>query len=341
MPKYIFLDTSVFAGQQYNFESVALTSFIEVAKDKGLKLLLPAPTSSEVERQIKSRSDEAMKALEDARRRAPFLKKLKYWSEKSEFQSPEWEVRRIAIQEWKGFLSKLNTVPLGYEGIKLEKMMNWYDTIRAPFREGKKRKEFPDAFAIESLALFAAKEQTSIAVVSEDQDFKHACEYFGSLLYFPSLPRLIEIFISQKTSFEFCHNLIKQNIEELDKAVSDQVDSLSFYSDDSEIELRESEIETVTLSDTQIVAIGDSDCIVVFNATMDVKHTFDYLILEGEHADQPHWESDYFRQQAEISGTVKVQIHKAEMPPLTTSFIELDQEEIRVSAPYHNWYRRY
>ena len=104
LPQSIFLDTSVFAGQQYNFGSIALSSFVEVAKEKGLSLLLPAPTESEIERQIKSRSDEALKALEEARRKAPFLKKWKHWPEKPASEHPEWEVKSIAVQEWREFL---------------------------------------------------------------------------------------------------------------------------------------------------------------------------------------------------------------------------------------------
>jgi hypothetical protein len=78
------------------------------------------------------------------------------------------------VTEWRSFLKQFTVVELGYEGIRLETVMSWYENIRAPFGEGKKRKEFPDAFAIASLAEFAERTETYVAVVSEDNDFKSA-----------------------------------------------------------------------------------------------------------------------------------------------------------------------
>jgi hypothetical protein len=40
---------------------------------------------------------------------------------------------------------------LNYEGMSVERVMDWYDRSAPPFREGKKRKEFPDAFVFAML----------------------------------------------------------------------------------------------------------------------------------------------------------------------------------------------
>jgi hypothetical protein len=79
VPTAVFLDTSVLAGQQYNFNSTAFASFIAVAKEKKLPLLLPDPTKREIMRQIAERSVAALRALEEARRRAPFLMKWQHF----------------------------------------------------------------------------------------------------------------------------------------------------------------------------------------------------------------------------------------------------------------------
>ncbi|MFM0348229.1 hypothetical protein, partial [Paraburkholderia sp. RL17-347-BIC-D] len=44
IPTVVFLDTSVLTGQQFNFASTALTTFLPAAQKAGLKLLLPDPT---------------------------------------------------------------------------------------------------------------------------------------------------------------------------------------------------------------------------------------------------------------------------------------------------------
>jgi len=59
--------------------------------------------------------------------------------------------------------------------LDVKRVMLWYEMTTAPFREGKKRKEFPDAFSA-MLKAYAAKEKLHVTVVSADPDFKAACQ---------------------------------------------------------------------------------------------------------------------------------------------------------------------
>jgi hypothetical protein len=79
VPNVIFVDTCVFDEQNYNFDSLALSSFIAAVKGHSFVLLLPDPIQREVNRHIKTRSLDALKALENAKRKAPFLSKWKSW----------------------------------------------------------------------------------------------------------------------------------------------------------------------------------------------------------------------------------------------------------------------
>ncbi|MBT2304204.1 DUF4935 domain-containing protein [Variovorax paradoxus] len=171
-PSAAFLDTSVFDGQQYNFASTALKTFIPAAKKAGLKLLLPDPTEREIRRHIHTRAREALEALDTARRRAPFLQKWSSFPKAARPSADNWEVTVVATDEWNAFLREFDVVKLGYEAIALKTVMDWYDRIAAPFGQGKKRKEFPDAFAVAILQAYAEKHGCFIAVVSEDPDFK-------------------------------------------------------------------------------------------------------------------------------------------------------------------------
>src|SRR6266478_4174600 len=209
-PTAVFLDTSVLAGQQYNFESTALKTFIPVAKSRSLKLLLPDPTEREVLRQIRERSQEALTALDEARRKAPFLAKWRHYPQRSGW--PDWEVRRLATDEWKAFLANFSLIRLGYGDTKIEQIMDWYDSILPPFREGKKRKEFPDAFAISILEAYARTTGCVVAVVSDDSDLKFACDRLHSLLYFQSLPALTELLLADPLRIEALRTAITQDL---------------------------------------------------------------------------------------------------------------------------------
>jgi hypothetical protein len=49
IPTAVFLDTSILDAQNYNVSSVALTSLVNLSKDKKLQLILPDPTKREVQ----------------------------------------------------------------------------------------------------------------------------------------------------------------------------------------------------------------------------------------------------------------------------------------------------
>jgi hypothetical protein len=72
VPSAVFLDTSIFDGQQYNLESTALTTFVPACRQHRLKLILPKPTEFEVTRHMADKSQEALNALEGCRRRRAF-----------------------------------------------------------------------------------------------------------------------------------------------------------------------------------------------------------------------------------------------------------------------------
>lgn len=93
MPTAVFLDTSIIGAQQFNFSSTALTTFAPVCKKQSMKLLLPDPTEREIRRQIKNRSQEAFEALEEARRKVPFLGK---WSALA--SSPRLKTEALKVQ---------------------------------------------------------------------------------------------------------------------------------------------------------------------------------------------------------------------------------------------------
>ena len=71
----VFIDTSVLRGNHYNFASPQVSSFVAIAKAKGLKLLLPKPTSDEIERHISEGAKETVEQLRSVFRKSLFLKK--------------------------------------------------------------------------------------------------------------------------------------------------------------------------------------------------------------------------------------------------------------------------
>jgi hypothetical protein len=338
-PTAFFLDTSVLDGQQYNFASAAFSVFVPIAPERKLLLLLPDPTKREVMRHIAERSADALRALADARRRAPFLSKWSQFPKASENQwHTNWEVNRIATSEWETFLKQFAIEELDYKAVGLNVVMNWYEQVRPPFGSGKKRKEFPDAFAIAALAAYAEKTKTYVAVVAEDPDFKGACEYFPYLLYFPSLAALTEVLLADEKTVETVRELVLDHQSMLEEEALDEArNHLSFYVF-GEAEIDESDFGPISIEDVRVVGLGNREGTVAFEATLGYEVRLKREDGQDRYAyeeDRASWRPSRTTVEGEeaISGTAKMQISQDRTTIEKITFIELDNSEIEVSAP--------
>lgn len=337
LPTAVFLDTSVLAGQQYNFSSTALTTFIPLAKKHSLKLLLPEPTESEVVRQIRERSQEALKALEDARRRAPFLAKWKHFPPKQNTHMTDWEVMRIAKAEWSDFLENFDLLKLDYSAVNLKTVMHWYDRITPPFREGKKRKEFPDAFAIAIIEAHARKAGDTIAVVSEDTDMKLACDRFSSLLYFKSLPALTELLLSDSEKLDKIRASLLEDISALEEAAHEAVEGLEYYHTDRDYKIKRTKLHGVSIHDVRVVAIGAGECTLTFDCELEAEHLLEWN--EWDHyRDDYHEEEGWVIERSPFSGTAKVALDPKTGSISEVTYFDLETGDIEVQEnPRRRW----
>ncbi|WP_202729989.1 PIN domain-containing protein [Achromobacter xylosoxidans] len=337
LPTAVFLDTSVLAGQQYNFSSAALTTFIPLAKKHDLKLLLPEATESEVVRQIRERSQEALKALEDARRRAPFLSKWKHFPPKQTSYMTDWEVMRIAKTEWEEFLKNFNLIKLDYSTVNLKAVMHWYDHITPPFREGKKRKEFPDAFAIAILEAHARKTGNTIAVVSEDSDMKLACDRFSSLLYFKSLPTLTELLLSDSKKLDKIRESLLNDLSTIEKAATEAADELDYYHSDRGYKVKRTKLHGVSVDDVRVVGIGAGECTITFDGELEAEHLLEWN--EWDHyGDDYHEEEAWVIESSPLSGTAKVTLDPKTGAISDVSYFDLETGDIEINEnPKRRW----
>jgi len=330
---HIFLDTSIFDGQQYNFSSATLASFVGAADDLGVWLVLPDPTEREVRRHISDRSRDAMRALNEAYRKAPFLSKWRHFQNRLSNRDELLEVTRIALSEWADFVGQLKVIRLGYDRIDMPMIMDWYDKASAPFGTGKKRKEFPDAFAIAMLASYAKSEGIRIGVVSLDPDFKAACENFSSLVYFESLPHLTESLLSNPSRVLAIKAAIVADLEKLESRLLAY--PFSFYYFDDNFELEDSRVSRVAILGIAIVAAVDDDVwTLTFEATVESEHVVhlqEWFDPEYARYDEEEYE---VRDEAAITGSAKVALVKGDISGIRAivSF-DVDEPEIRITCP--------
>lgn len=311
-PSAFFLDTSILVGQGYNFSSTVLTTFVPLATDHELQLLLPDVIEREVKRHLGDLVDETLKGLSDVRRKAPFLNK---WAHFPNEHAPlaRWEAKQVALQAWEGFLKQFHVTRLGYEDIDLKQIMGWYDRCAPPFGQGKKRKEFPDAFALAALEGYAKHNgSTCIAVVSLDNDLKNACDRYPFLLYFNNLPRLTELLLRSDTDIERVRQLMEQNMGVLTEQIDDYASDFEFYIRDERYRINRTKYAGSTIIDIQVIGVGDNECTFTFEGSIEAEHQLCWMDWGYPRSpDEPSepWErDDWVIQEDYISGVAKLRL---------------------------------
>lgn len=304
VPSAIFIDTSVFDEQNYNFSSVAMSAFLKAVKDQKVTLLLPDPTQREINRHIKDRSQEVIKALEKAKRKAPFLKKWKAWPAKRSDFRLDYELHKIANDEWNSFLGHFKVENLGYNGLALEEVMDWYDEQRSPFGAGRKRKEFPDALALAALLAYIKSNGVSVAVVSKDAGFEKACEFYSELLYFSSLTALTEALISADKRVAQVKKVIESDPTLIVEKIKENFLWLGFYHEIDEADIEDVEVDDVTIGKVRIIHIGGNEVAIAFEATVDYSA---YVRADDHSTASIDSSEDWYMVLEEYRGTVQDQ----------------------------------
>ena len=312
VPNTVFIDTGIFDEQNYNFESASFVPFIAAVKDKKLEYILPIPTSLEINRHIAERADAVVKALEEAKRKAPFLAKLKEWPT-PDF-SLSWEIHRVARNEWRQFLNNFRVLRLTFDDVDLMEVMDWYDKQQPPFSV-KKKKEFPDALALNTLLQYSRKEQVPIAVVAKDGDFKEACTRFSHLFYFPSLPAFTESLLLNDQRVDKIKSLIEADAGVIEREIKERFPSLHFYpSANPDGTVEAVQVHDVQTKELHIVGLGNSECTIAFEVNVEYSADVGYDDLESSAIESPDVFIPYYRYsgivgtEARVAGVAKIEL---------------------------------
>jgi len=336
IPTTLFIDTSIFDESAYNLSSARFKVFRSLAETFNLKLLIPDPTAREIRKHIRERSQSAVKSLEDAARRAPFLSQLDNW--------PLNGTNKVALANKlkshveKGlsdFYENFEIHKLDYRGIEIKEIMNWYDWGKAPF-SNKKKSEFPDAFSIASLNQYHKSSNENIAIISQDGDFKSACTMHKHLLYFPSLPAYTEAIQREDERIDKIHQMLSDNDAIVQKSISEEFPNLSFLIE-ANWEGEAEDIELLEFNEVKyyVVGIGYHNYIISFNAEISFSAYVSYWDLEtavyekGE-AFPLHKIEGSVEIVTSISGTFKIATDKNEEHITSCNSVEFEQDYISI-----------
>ncbi|EMI44911.1 MULTISPECIES: PIN domain-containing protein [Pirellulaceae] len=216
IPPVVFVDTCAFESQNYQFDHEALTRFSDVCKSGGIDLVIPDVTCREVRRRIQKHAVTAIEAINATKRDTRILNHDSTWKQ---LRSKDYSSRLASqvIAAFDDFLSTSSATILDTNCVRVSEVFDRYFEKSPPFGAGGKEKEFPDAFAIEALLVHAKESGKHVYVVSDDKDFKTACEQHEQLRSIGSFQEAIELSWHHESLVDACHECVHDNLDQVDQ----------------------------------------------------------------------------------------------------------------------------
>lgn len=273
--KNVFIDTQYYVKSGLHFEGAAFKAFLELCARGELTLL----TTSVVEREVKSKIDDAIKdalqAVQTIQRKARILKSIEDGPLQNFFVPVEIDgVYESAKNAFDEFLGACNAEFAPVSDIDIEKILSNYFEKKPPFGDGKKKNEFPDAISLDAIEKYIDDEE--VYVVSEDEDLKSYCNDNMKFHCVDTLDKLLDIYNAREN---FLSNAISSYIESNKDKISDEIKELLESADAwNESVWEDSELESYHVTsmselDFSIVSIEENSCIVTFDISADFEVT--------------------------------------------------------------------
>ena len=164
----IFIDTSVFESNNF-LESKRIKEVYKLAERGDIKIVLPELTYDEIVNRISKNILEASQKFKKYRNDTRALRNVQSLSDKFEpFDNKE--VQKEFVEKLENQFSKSNIEIVDYPTLNIKDIFRSYFEKRFPFGSGGKKSEFPDAFALKSIELWAEENNVKVLAFSKDND---------------------------------------------------------------------------------------------------------------------------------------------------------------------------
>ena len=274
--KNVFIDTEFFEAMNLNFEHTMFKEFVRFAQVEFVKVFLTTVTVSEKTGHIAERIHEASLHLKRFRKEGRVLRNVSacycIFADFDE-QAAVAEVQK----KFEEFLAKVHAKVLDLQEADAGAILDAYFQKKAPFGAGKKKDEFPDAFAQQALKKWCEENGCKMYVVSADADWQ-SC---GSpLIPLPRLQEFIDAGVKDQSEdlSERVLGLYKKNINKVEAAVKAAFEDSGFYTDDVDGDVNGVKIIRPELDDPLVLEVDEGTATISVSAVLDYEADVSFRI---------------------------------------------------------------
>jgi hypothetical protein len=278
--KNVFLDTEVFEASNFNFSSRSLGELLRLAQADRVNVFLTNITLGEVQAHIVEKIDKASGKLKQFRNEeGRILQNVAgYEAISAKVDKPK------CIDEVKGkfqeFLENAKATVIGIESVKPEGVFRDYFDLKPPFGEGRKKEEFPDAFAQQALMDWCESNHTEMYVISANKDWHCQKNY---LIPLTKLDEFVDAAVRDEAGEEFAERILEiyqKHLHKVEKAIKEAFEGSEFYTSDVDGDVDEVNITTIIMDEPLVLEVNET--LASISVDVEVEYVADVSYLNDD-----------------------------------------------------------
>jgi len=280
--KNVFLDTQVFIGINFNYQHNAFVEFIKLASSARINYYTTYITKEEIKSNIKKKIDETHSAFNSFQKDAKILRNSKFQWVRTMFDKPDYNAfQSDLIKQYEDFERETNVKEIGIVQTDIKEIFTNYFEINPPFDNGEKKYEFPDAFVISSIELWAKNNDEKIYVISADKGIQNALEDSNHLIYLKTINEFIDLYNRFDSKLpDITNEIIDNNIDDISERISEEFIELSFYLDDEDGDISDVEVEEITIEDVYVINASNDLAEIELTVNVDYSASISFLDID-------------------------------------------------------------
>ena len=257
----VHLDTEVFDAAKLNLTANRFTKLQQHCKEGRARLLITTVTRREILQHIREQVRSAVTALKEVSVEWSFLRSLPTRDFHALLEKPDKKDLEVSMTAaFDAYLRGAQADIIDLANANAEKIFDSYFNLKPPFSEGRKKSEFPDAFAIQALERWCEDHDETVYAVSGDKDWLNACANHDRLIHLASLDSFLDLVTRQQARHDKVLELYRTCILKIIDAIKLDFPNRGFYVQGEEGEVEEVNVLEVRLGDdVAVLSISDME----------------------------------------------------------------------------------
>ncbi len=258
---YIFLDTSVYVRESYRFSGTSLGKLAGMSSGDELRLVVPEIIQQEVAYKLREIAEEHAAKIQTSLD-SNIIGLVGDEGKKLfglDFEIDQEKLVEGIAETWEKFRVRCRAMSVPLASIDLPSVVASYFDAKPPFGKGRKRNEFPDAFAVASMVNFAADNPgRPVYVVSGDNGMLDAFSKDHRFRCHKELSEVLDEYNRHTEALSpAAHDLMEANIDWITEVIVGELDAKpSLYASEYRDDRIYNQRVSVDVEEMNLVEIG-------------------------------------------------------------------------------------